>query len=197
MSGQRQMNIEDKFRQMIVKLASDIEDEDLPMIKVAVYDIINNAGSIENASTIEVFTLLQNGANIGATNVGLLYEIFEVTGLQDLHKIIDQYYYPRPSSTHMISEFRRMLVDLGKTLQKEEVESVARLYGVKRKDSKSSWDLVNSLTRQLKLDDNIETMNSFIALLLDQENLKNILQIVGSFVRQKQENQRVHGMEMD
>ncbi|XP_071941109.1 uncharacterized protein [Antedon mediterranea] len=179
------------FSQLIDELSSRIEVNDVQMLKVALYDIIHDKQALEAASANSLFRLLYSEGHIKIDgfflDCDLLFEVFELTGLQRLSQILSKKYRRPRNQRKNITGYRRMLVKLGKSLNTQQVEILAKLYNIEKSDSENVWNFISRLN-QGKIEDTIESLTEFEALLKDQQDLNHVLTIVRSFVQQKKLN---------
>ncbi|XP_071941111.1 uncharacterized protein [Antedon mediterranea] len=180
-----------KFWSVTDELSSEIKVNDFQMLKIALYDIINNKKELKAASANSLFRLLHSEGYVEISwfvevDCDLLFELFELTGLQRLSQILSKN-YRKQKQTNIITGYRRMLVKLGKSLNTQQVEILAKLCNIRKVDSKNAWNLISRLT-QGKIEDTIESLTAFEALLKDKQDLNHVLTIVKSFVQQKKLN---------
>ncbi|XP_071941107.1 uncharacterized protein [Antedon mediterranea] len=179
-----------KFWSVTDELSSEIKVNDLQMLKVALYDIINNKKELKAASANSLFRLLHSEGYVEISwfvevDCDLLFELFELTGLQRLSQILSKN-YRKQRQTNIITGYRRMLVKLGKSLNTQQVEILAKLCNIRKVDSKNAWNLISRLT-QGKIEDTIESLTAFEALLKDKQDLNHKSREI---VRKKQEDDK-------
>ncbi|XP_071943202.1 uncharacterized protein [Antedon mediterranea] len=175
-----------EFWSVIDELSSEIKANDLQILKVVFYDIINNKKELEAATANSLFRLLHSEGYIETkvyVNCDLLFEVFKVTGLQRLHDILSKN-YRRQKLTNKITGYRWMLVRLGKSLDNEHVKLLAKICNIDKNDLENAWNLIKILSQE-KLKDSIESLMEFEALLKEHKELNHELDIVRSCVQQK------------
>ncbi|XP_071941112.1 uncharacterized protein [Antedon mediterranea] len=178
----------DEFWSVIDKISSEIAVYDLQMLKVALYDIIKNKNELDAASANTLFRLLHSEGYIEighVVNCDLLFEVFDVTGLQILLKMLSKKYHRR-NQANKITGYRRMLVKLGRSLNSQQVDILAKLFNIER-NPKNAWDLIKRLTQE-KIENTIASLKNVEALVKGKQELSHVLTIVRSFVQLKKLN---------
>ncbi|XP_033111169.1 uncharacterized protein LOC117112205 [Anneissia japonica] len=159
---------ESEFKQLLVKLSAEIKKtEYIDMLRILYtgFELITKV-ELEKAETaLHLFHLLIAPGILKATDISVLFETIELTGLRYLKEIIERYAtYPGEVKITRFSAHRQRIVALGRGFSVEDVQKLSKLYG--GKVSSNPWKLIQHLeyTSTVLTEDN---MPSFTQRLRD------------------------------
>ncbi|XP_033122723.1 uncharacterized protein LOC117121596 isoform X2 [Anneissia japonica] len=138
------------FLSMLVQLSEAISKEGekyVDMLRVLYRDLAEFKVDLEEAkSAFDLFQILRVGNVLKATDISVLFETIEVTGLRYLEEIVKVYEtYPAEVKITQFSAHRQHLVALGKDFSSSDVQDISRLYKVPDDFCSNPWKLITFL----------------------------------------------------
>ncbi|XP_071947969.1 uncharacterized protein [Antedon mediterranea] len=156
--------------ELLVELCENIAKKDVEMLRVLYRDFPVSITQLEGAgSAFDIFRLLEAPGLLTPTNINILIQTIEITGLAHLKMIIERYAtYPVTVEIDMFSKFRQDVIDLGKGLSVEEIQKICQIYGC---SFRLPWKLIQHLENSSVLTK--ETLPSFLDTLKSSQATKD------------------------
>ncbi|XP_033116817.1 uncharacterized protein LOC117116833 isoform X2 [Anneissia japonica] len=138
------------FNQLLVRMSDAISKEGekyVDMLRVLYRDLAKFKVDLEEAkSAFDLFQILRVANILKATDISVLFETIEVTGLRYLEEIVKVYEtYPDEVKITQFSAHRQHLVALGKDLSRKAVQNIGRVYQVPDDFCSNPWKLITFL----------------------------------------------------
>ncbi|XP_033122752.1 uncharacterized protein LOC117121622 [Anneissia japonica] len=156
------------FEQLLLLVAGKV---DLPLLKFAVKDFIKDDFKLKNIKCgRDLLGVLHKRGFIQPGDMTMLHGVLSFLKYEDLCiKMEDQL----TARTTELTDYRKMLIEFGRTLDKNDLEVLSFLYKL-RTNEPSNWDLLWELESLKVLDNNTENMAAF-KLRLERCNLSVVL----------------------
>ncbi|XP_033121760.1 uncharacterized protein LOC117120781 [Anneissia japonica] len=135
------------FNQLLVKISYAISKEDekyIDMLRVLYKDFATITTELEEAkSAFDLFQILNVAGILKPTDISVLFQTIELTGLKYLKEITEKYEtYPAEVKIAQFSEHRQRVVDLGKKFSTLDIQRIGQMYKVPDGFCSNSWKLI-------------------------------------------------------
>ncbi|XP_033126911.1 caspase-8-like isoform X2 [Anneissia japonica] len=129
---------------MLVNLSAAIPKKDVEMLKVLYTDFSIVKAEFQKAKcAFDLFEILRRGNILKSTDISVLFETVELTGLNFLKVIIEKYEpFPDEVKINRFSAYRQRVLSLGKGFSIGDLQKLNHQYRV---DFSNSWELIQYL----------------------------------------------------
>ncbi|XP_033115703.1 uncharacterized protein LOC117115926, partial [Anneissia japonica] len=165
--------VNEVFNQLLVRISDAISvksEKYIDMLRVLYKDLAEFKAELEEAkSAFDLFQILRVADILKATDISVLFETIEVTGLRYLKDIIKAYdTYPDEVKITRFSAHRQHLVALGKDLSTIDIQRIGQMYEVPDDFCFNSWKLITYLESKGIVSEN--NLSSFLQNLERDDN---------------------------
>ncbi|XP_033100638.1 uncharacterized protein LOC117104090 [Anneissia japonica] len=167
--------VNEDFNQLLVRISDAISvkgEKYIDMLRVLYKDLAEFKAELEEAkSAFDLFQILRVSDILKATDISVLFETIEVTGLRYLKDIIKAYdTYPDEVKITRFSAHRQHLIALGKDLSTIDIQRIRQMYEVPDDFCFNSWKLITYLESKGIVSEN--NLSSFLQNLQRDVNEK-------------------------
>ncbi|XP_033098345.1 uncharacterized protein LOC117102231 [Anneissia japonica] len=155
---------EQDFRGILLEISKNLDEEDLWVLKVALTDLIKDAHThVEANQATQLFESLIKQNVLSPNDMRILPEVFQLTGLNYLPRIIKGCPQVKDIPITFFSKFRQSVVAFGRALTASLTREIEYTFFGTEKLYKNKWDLMMKLEMNLKLCNNDKSIESFKA----------------------------------
>ncbi|XP_033119512.1 uncharacterized protein LOC117118892 [Anneissia japonica] len=142
--------VNEDFNQLLVTISDAIimkGEKYVDMLRVLYKDLAEIKTELEEAkSAFDLFQILRVADVLKATDISILFETIEVTGLRYLKEIIKTYdTYPDKVKIMQFSAHRQQVIALGKDFSTIDIQRIGRKYEVPDDFCSNPWKLITFL----------------------------------------------------
>ncbi|XP_033114176.1 uncharacterized protein LOC117114597 [Anneissia japonica] len=166
----RANNVNEGFNQLLLEISDAISKEDemyVDMLRILYIDLANIKTKLEETkSAFELFQLLRVAGVLKPTDISVLFETIELTGLRYLKEIIEKYEkYPDEVKITRFSAHRQRIVALGRGFSTQDLQRVCQMYEVPVNISSNQWKVIKFLEeRGFASEDNLPNLRKLISV---------------------------------